>query len=319
MDPSPEPAPTVEPRRRFLHRRRLRRWLILLTVAVPLWLLVSLVIAHRLTHRSKPRFDEPIPAVTWAEFEPLRLPTRDGHEIGAWFAEGRADFPSVVLIHGNGGGRASCLQRAELLEAEGYSVLPITVRAHGDSTGDFNDLGYSARHDIVAAVEFLERRRPGRPIFLHGASLGAAAATFASADLGPRVSGYILEAPYDDLKSAVRNRTSSALPMGLEWVAYQGLLIVSPLVLPELDKISPLQAIDGVPADVPILLIAGRHDFKARPEQVEALFRRVQSHGRFVVFEDAGHLLYQQTDPDLYRSTVLKFLEQATARKTAPR
>jgi alpha-beta hydrolase superfamily lysophospholipase len=211
------------------------------------------------------------------------------------------------------------LQRAQLLEAEGYSVLPITVRAHGDSTGDFNDLGYSARHDIVAAVEFLESRRPGRPIFLHGASLGVAAATFASGDLGSRVSGYILEAPYDHLKAAVRNRTSAALPTGLEWVAYKGLLIVSPMVLPDLDKISPLEAIGGVPDDVPVLLIAGRHDVKARPEQVGALFRRVRSHGRFVVFEGAGHLHFQEADPELYRSTVLTFLEEATARQTASR
>ena len=319
MDSSPDPAPSPERPRASSGRRRLRRCLIILATLVPLWLLISLVIAHRLTHRSRPRFDEPAPRVAWAKFEPHRLRTGDGHEIGAWLAEGRPDFPSVVLIHGNGGHRATCLQRAELLEGEGYSVLPITVRAHGDSTGDFNDLGYSARHDVIAAVEFLERRRPGRPIFVLGASLGAAAATFASGDLGSRVSGYILEAPYDNLKAAVRNRTSSVLPIGLEWVAFRGLLMVSPLVLPDLDRISPRDAIAGVPADVPVLLIAGRHDRKATPEQVEGLFDRVRSHGRFVIFEDAGHLLFLQADPVLYRNTVLGFLDDARSRKTAPR
>jgi uncharacterized protein len=317
MDSSPDPERPPDRPRTFFHRRRLRRWLIFVTALVPLWLLISLIVAHRLTHRARPRFDEPTPRVDWASFESHRLATRDGHELGAWFAEGRTDSPSVVLLHGNGGDRASCLPRAELLARAGYAVLPVTLRAHGDSTGDFNDLGYSARHDVVSAVEFLERRRPGRPIFVLGASLGAAAATFASSDLGPRVAGYLLEAPYDDLKSAVRNRTSNSLPIGLEWVAYQGLLLVSPLVLPDLDKISPRDAIGGVPDDVPVLLIAGRHDEKARPEQVEALFDRVRSHARFVVFENAGHLRYQQADPDLYRSTVFGFLKEATTRKTA--
>ena len=319
MDSSAGPAQTPEPRRRFFHRRRVRRWLIFSTALVPLWLLVSLIVAHRLTHRARARFDEPTPRVAWASFESHRLATVDGHEVGAWFAEGRAESPSVVLLHGNGGDRASCLPRAELLAKSGYAVLPVTLRAHGDSTGDFNDLGYSARHDVVSAVEFLERRRPGRPIFILGASLGAAAATFASTELGPRVAGYLLEAPYLDLKVAVRNRTSNELPIGLEWVAYQGLLLVSPLILPHLDKISPREAIGGVPDNVPVLLIAGRHDEKARPEQVEALFDRVRSHGRFVVFENAGHLRYQQADPDLYRSTVFGFLEEATARRTASR
>ena len=294
-------------------RRRLRRWLILLATLVPLWLLVSFVIAHRLTHRSRPRVDEWVPDVPWAKFERHRLRTIDGHDLGAWFAPGCDDLPSVVLLHGNGGNRWSSIARAELLASEGYSVLPVTFRAHGDSSGDFNDFGYSARQDVIAAVEFLERRRPGKPIFLHGASLGAAAATFASKDLGPRVAGYILEAPYRDLRSAVRNRTSSALPPGLEWVAYQGLLIVSPLVLADIDAISPFEAITGMPDHIPVLLMAGRQDEKATPEQVEALFDRVRSHAKLVFFENSGHLRFQQTDPELYRSTLLGFLRSTAA------
>jgi uncharacterized protein len=305
MEPSAQNAPIARSPRRS---RRVRRWSILLAGLFPLWLLASLVVAHRLTHRSRPRADEPIPQVAWAKFEPQRIATSDGHDLGAWFAPGCDDLPSVVLLHGNGGNRGSVLDRAELLSGEGYSVLPVTLRAHGDSSGDFNDIGYSARQDVIAAVEFLERRRPGRPIFVLGASLGAAAATFASKDLGTRVAGYLLEAPYKDLRSAVRNRTSAELPLGLEWLAYQGLLLVSPLVLADIDAISPCEAIGGVPDEVPVLLIAGRLDIKATPEQVEALYDRVRSHGRYVVFETAAHLHYQQTDPDLYRSTVLDFL-----------
>ena len=190
-------------------------------------------------------------------------------------------------------------------------MLPVTLRAHGDSSGNSNDFGYSARLDVASAVAYLEARRPGRPIFILGASLGAAAATFAAKDLGTRVAGYILEAPYRDLRSAVRNRTSSALPPGLEWLAYQGLVLVSPLVLPHLDQISPRNAIAGVPDRIPVLLIAGRHDDKARPEDVEALYDQVRTHARLVIFEQAGHLRYQQTDPALYRSSLLGFLRDA--------
>jgi pimeloyl-ACP methyl ester carboxylesterase len=264
-----------------------------------------------MTHRSRPRAEEPVPNVSWSTFEPLRIATSDGHDLGAWFAPGRDDLPSVVLLHGNGGSRTSVLDRANFLGREGYSVLPITLRAHGDSSGDFNDFGYSARLDVVSAVEFLEARRPGKPIFILGTSLGAAAATFASKDLGARVAGYLLEAPYRDLRSAVRNRTSAALPLGMEWVAYQGLVLVSPLILPHLDAISPLEGIAGVPEQVPILLMAGRLDVKARPEQVEALYNRVSSHARYVIFERAGHLSYLQNDPELYRSTVLGFLRES--------
>jgi pimeloyl-ACP methyl ester carboxylesterase len=293
-------------------RRRARRWLIAVLVLTGLWLVGSLVVARLLTRRKGPRFDEPVPRVAWANFEGVRLQTRDGHDLGAWYAEGSVDGPSVVLLHGNGGHRGHNLSRAELLVGAGCTVLPVTLRAHGDSSGDANDIGYSARLDVVAAVEYLERRRPGRPILVLGSSMGAAAATFASADLGRRVGGYFLEAPYLDLKSAVRNRTSDYLPVGLEWVAYQGLVLVSPLVVPDLDRTSPLLAIGGVPDEVPVMLIAGRHDRKATPEQVGRLLDRVRSHGRLVIFERAGHLGYLQSDLGLYRNCLLDFVRETT-------
>ena len=117
---------------------------------------------------------EPVPAADWGKFEPHRLKTIDSQEIGAWLVVGSGDAPSVLLIHGIGASRSACLSRAKMLAAQGCSVLMISLRAHGDSTGDFNDMGYSARHDIVAAVEFLERRRPGKPIIVHGLSMGEA-------------------------------------------------------------------------------------------------------------------------------------------------
>ena len=163
--------------------------------------------------------------MSWGPIRDHRLRTSDGQDIGAWFVEGREDddTPQVLLLHGNKGSRANSLKRAEFLASAGYPVLMISLRAHGDSSGDFNDIGYSARHDVVAAVEFLEQKHPGRPIVVMGVSLGSAAAIFASQELGRRVHGYILESPYQDLKTAVWNRTQTYLPPVLAQVGYAGL------------------------------------------------------------------------------------------------
>jgi uncharacterized protein len=291
--------------------RRGRRWLIAGAFVVVVWLAASLVVAHKLTARQRPIFAEPVPTITWGTFEPHRLRTSDGQEIGAWFLRGRPDAPSVLLLHGNGGSRWNCLSRAEILARQGYTVLLISLRAHGDSTGDRNDIGYSARLDVIAAVELLERERQGRPLFIHGTSMGAAAALFASGELANRVRGYILESPYQDLKVALRNRTQNELPMLLDWIAYRGLVAVSPLILPDVDKISPLAAIEGVPANVPILILAGGADRSARPVEARALLGRVSNHGRLVLFEKAGHLRFLDEDPELYKRTVLGFVAEA--------
>jgi alpha-beta hydrolase superfamily lysophospholipase len=297
---------------RHITRRRFKLGLLALGVLLTLWLLASLGVAYRLTRRSQPPFPEPVPAADWGQFESLRLRTSDGQEIGAWFVAGAGDEPAVLLIHGVAASRSACLGRAKMLAALGCSVLMISLRAHGDSTGDFNDMGYSARHDVVAAVDFLERRCPGRPIVIHGLSMGGAAAVFASGGLAHRVKGYILESPYRDLKTAVRNRTENALPPVLDRIAYSGLLVVSPLVLPDLEKISLIEAIGGIPPDVPVLILAGSEDPVARPEEAQAILERIHSHGRLVLLEHAGHMNFPEIDPDLYRRSVLGFLHEIT-------
>ena len=191
---------------RYITWRWFKLGLLALSVLLTLWLLASVVVAYRLTRRPQPRFPEPVPAVDWGKFEPHRLKTVDGQDIGAWLVAGSSEDPSVLLIHGIGASRSACLSRASMYVAQGCTVFMISLRTHGDSTGEFNDMGFSARHDIVAAVDFLERRRPGKAIIVHGLSMGGAAAVFASSELGHRVHGYILESPYSDLKVAVRHR-----------------------------------------------------------------------------------------------------------------
>ena len=196
-------------------------------------------------------------------------------------------------------------------------MLLVSLRAHGDSTGEFNDIGYSARHDIVAAVDFLERRRPGKPVIIHGTSMGAAAAVFASGELGRRVHGYLLECPYRDLKTAVWNRVEDALPPLVDRVAYQGLLLASPLVLPELGRISPLAAVGGIPPDVPVLIMAGGQDRRARPDEARAIHDRVRSHARLSVFEGADHHNLATTEPERYRREVIGFVREVGSRIVA--
>ena len=293
---------------RLLANRRARRWLIITAVLALGWLLSSLAVAFALTRRHGPRSVEIAPKIGDWKLESHRLKTSDGEELGAWFVEGKDDGPSVLILHGHKGKRWNSLRRGKLLSSHGCSVLMISLRAHGDSSGEFDDAGYGARHDVCAAVEFLERRRPGRPVIIDGNSLGSAAAIFAAGELGHRVAAYILECPYQDLKIAVWNRIDNWLPPGLSHVAYGGLRLVSPIFLPHLDEICPAKAIGDIPADVPVLILAGAADRMARPEEARALYARVASHGQLVFMPAAGHGDLLGSSPELYSRTVLDFI-----------
>ena len=210
-------------------KKRLRRVAIALAVVLLVWLVASFQVAYRLTHRPLARFEEPAPRVAWGALEEHHLKTGDGEEIGAWFVDGRDDKPSVLLLHGNSGSRKTSLSRAAVFASAGCAVLMISLRAHGDSSGHYNDIGFSARRDVYAAVEFLNNRRPGRRVLVMGTSMGAAVATFAAAELGHRVDGYILESPYQDLKTAAWNRTDVYLPPVVSHAVYLGFSAIGPL------------------------------------------------------------------------------------------
>ncbi len=301
---------------------RMHRWLKRLAItAVALliaWLVVSAAVAYKLTRRPRAPFAEPVPTVSWAAVEPLRLRTSDGVDVGAWFMPGADTGPSVVLLHGYGRCRRDSLPLAEMLVREGCSVLAISLRAHGDSAGNVNDIGYSARHDVVAGVECLEQRRPGRPIIVQGTSLGAAAAIYAGGELQSRVAGYILECPFRDIRSAVRNRTTAFLPFPLDDIAYAGLNVVGPIFLPEMERMSPVDCITEIPYSVPILIMAGGRDNRARPEEVEAIYRRVAPHARLAVFPEASHGQFYAQGGDAYREAVLGFLSALMRKPSAP-
>jgi alpha-beta hydrolase superfamily lysophospholipase len=243
----------------------------------------------------------------------LRLTTHDGEQLGAWFVPGRERLPVVLLLHGNGGCRRKCARQAELLQSLGHPVLLISFRAHEDSTGEVNDFGYSGRHDVVAAVDWLEQNQPGRPILVWGQSAGAAAALFAAEELGSHVHGYILECPYRDLHTAVRNRTRMYLPPLVDALGAQGLFLIAPLVLPHADSISPLKAAARVPTSTPVLLLAGGKDRHALPEEAQDIQQCLGARARLVVFEGADHVKLLQADPERYRDCVTCFLEEITA------
>ncbi len=298
---------------RLATRRLLRRLAVSMAILLMAWLFLSSIVAYKLTHRRGNLSREVLPSLKWGRIEPVRLRTSDAFEVGAWFVEGRPEAASVLILHGHKASRGSSLARAELLAARGFAVMMPTLRAHGDSSGDYDDVGYGARHDVVAAVAFLERRRAGRPIVIDGNSMGAAAAVFAARELGHRVCGYILESPYQSLKIAVWNRVNEALPPGLSHLAYLGLRAVAPAFLPHLDAIAPVDAIVAIPGDVPVLILSGADDQLARPDEARALFDRVADHGRLVVFPGAGHGDLLREAPGLYARTVTAFCESASA------
>jgi uncharacterized protein len=141
----------------------------------------------------------------------VRLVASDGVPIaGSYWPGRREDSPAVLLLHGVHGSRANLTPHAVWLHGLGYAVLAIDFRGHGGSGAVPRSFGLHEARDAEAALAFLRRGAPERPVGLIGTSLGGAAALLP--DDGPlAVQAMVLQAVYPDLRSAIANRIALRL------------------------------------------------------------------------------------------------------------
>lgn len=104
-------------------------------------------------------------------FSEVTLPTEDGVQLQGWYYP-PANGAAIILIPGAGNSRESVRAYAAMLVENGYGVLAMDLRGHGESQGRTNRLGWQGTHDVGAAVDFLLAQPEVRAIGGLGLSLG---------------------------------------------------------------------------------------------------------------------------------------------------
>ncbi|MCF4166440.1 alpha/beta fold hydrolase [Zavarzinia compransoris] len=126
----------------------------------------------------------------------VRFESADGVPLVAWSAEAAAPKATVVLVHGATGTRGDEYvgfygMMRDLLGRD-YSVLALDLRNHGESGAGPRppSFGPDEGRDVVAAVDWIKARHPGRRVAVLGVSMGGNAAIYAAA-ADPRIEALI--------------------------------------------------------------------------------------------------------------------------------
>jgi alpha-beta hydrolase superfamily lysophospholipase len=235
---------------------------------------------------------------------PARALTVPGTRIAAWWLDGGASAPVVLLLHAKGGDRGSMLPRARLLGRHGFSVALIDLQAHGETPGTAITFGWRESADVRATLHWLRREAPGRPLGIIGCSLGGAAVL-----LGPQPVGadaVVLEAVYPRVRQAIENRIRIRLG-GLAPILTPLLLVqIGPRLQVSPDDLEPIRSIGRLGA--PVLVVAGSRDRHTTPAESEELFRAAAEPKGLWVVEGAHHQDFFAYDPAGYERQVVGFL-----------
>jgi alpha-beta hydrolase superfamily lysophospholipase len=245
------------------------------------------------------------PADLGLAYEDVRFTTDDGVTLSGWLVPaGRETRTAVVVLHGFGGHRLPELAAFVPWLQDRHHVLQFDFRGHGESGPGHTTLGQHERHDVAAAVRFLESRGLG-PIALFGISMGAATAINSAPDLP--VAAVVADAPFAELQHPIASRMREA---GYPLAGLGARAVVLGAALRARTRLpDPIRAVGRISPRA-LLLIAPQGDQLISWHQSEKLLAAAGEPKELYVVPGAAHAEAYAVDPEAYRSRVLGFLER---------
>ena len=247
------------------------------------------------------------------EYEEVSTTSPDGLRLTGWYLPGE-NGATVMIQHGSPGGRQDGLYEAALLNEAGYSVLLGSFRAHDDCEGEIITFGYYEIQDIEAWHAYLLGRDEVDPerIGLFGESMGGGTSLLYGAT-DPGVQVIATASAFGLTQEVVESFIASEQPdLPTPLVPLLARMIVTWFErIGELDtEALDTQAVIADISPVPVLIIHGGNDEKIGPNIGRQLYEDAAEPKELLLIEEAGHVDFEDFQPELYNKTLVDFFDQ---------
>ncbi|MBQ7276362.1 MAG: alpha/beta fold hydrolase [Bacilli bacterium] len=214
----------------------------------------------------------------------------------------------VIIIPGRMEAGTYSLYFAKPFKENGYNILAIDNRSHGESDGRYNCLGLKEYSDIIAWSKLLHDENNIETIIIHGICIGSATALYAltSDDCPEYVRGMIADGMYanfgESLKNHLIERSKPVFPFTGEimWM-------VSVVARRNAMKNGPIDVIDKLKK--PILFLYSKEDIYSTADQANALYEKCNSDKKIVWFDKGVHSHIRINNTIKYDNTIKEFLD----------
>lgn len=240
-------------------------------------------------------------------FERVSITSGDGLKLLGRYYRGSDGAPVVIGFHGYRGTPSRDFSGGtQLYLGEGFHLLMIEERAHGNSEGHTITFGVKERYDCLAWIDYaVQRFGPDTPIVLAGISMGAATVLMASGlELPPSVKGVLADAPFTSPKAIIRKVCGDVhVPAGLAYpFLWLGARLFGGFGLTDADAAEAVKR-----TKVPILLIHGEDDRFVPCDMGREIAAANPAMVELHTFPEAGHGLSFLVDRPRYERIVRDF------------
>lgn len=230
----------------------------------------------------------------------------DGKKISFWYLpqNDSALKPTIIVIHGLGASKEHMASNMFLAQNNGYPVVAIDLRGHGDSDNSRCSFGYYEKHDVIAVMNWLREKGKTRFV-LWGVSMGAVTTAITAETQPQGLAGIIMDAPFDTLRNTLTHHAKVFFKL-----PHYPLL---PLIYWRIEQIAKFdtKAIDVPRAlkavHVPVLIIVGAEDVRMPLPMVRSIYEQANEPKTFYAIPGEGH--DSRAFDSKFQSTITTFLK----------
>lgn len=241
--------------------------------------------------------------------ESVYITSQDGLRLHGYYVENAAAKNKyAVVCHGYASCAANASSFAERFYAMGYSVLCPDARAHGGSEGTACSMGYNEKNDLLLWLGSIAEKDPDAQIVLYGLSMGAATVMLATgeATLPENVVACIEDCGFTNVYDEISAQIEAMSPFPGFPLADCASFAAKLKAGFSFKEVSCTKAVSK--SKTPTLFIHGTADTFVPYEMLDELYEAAGCEKEKLSVEGAGHYACAKTEPELYWSTVERFL-----------
>lgn len=243
----------------------------------------------------------------------ITITSRFGYPLSATYIPNpTATDRTLIFLHGFTESRTTGLNYLDMYLNNGFNLLLVDSRAHGESGGNSVTWGNYEKYDLDQWVAWVSQLFPGGLIGVHGISMGAATALMHAElnEKSKRVAFYIADSSYSDFESLLSLQVEQRLNLSGK--------ILTRLLLPYANVVayfnsrftfhqaSPVRAVRNI--TTPVLYIHGEADKLVPSSMSLELYNATKGPRQIYLFPHAGHVAAVFDDHYRYSRVVQNFV-----------
>jgi hypothetical protein len=250
-----------------------------------------------------------------SSYETVSIDSTDNVVLSGWWMENNPQGKTVLIIHGLTSSKYSSgiLLASGILYQNGFNVLAIDMRDHGDSTCEdgYYSAGQKESDDSASAVEWLVNEKNINPdqIGIYGQSLGALTAL----QTGAKTQNFAAVAVHDPPVAFETLVREEMVYQGFPPVLYTPVLHYARIFKGEnLTEVTPQTALESGNKQ-PVLVFNGLLDERVQAHHTEDLIKIADDNGIDITvyrYEDMGHVESLWGYNDEFSEAIVSFFDK---------